>query len=445
MSDSIAELGTAPEQSPPAPFTGAAPAATPPTAIPPLDVQPILVRRPESIWARAEQARDTLYTALEQACETAGVKALVIKSGPFEQPAWVKLECWIPHGRREITKRGWVQVMIEAKEFHRYELEYRVEMHNQGWLKAYHRLRDFGPTHASHLAKFLLGQGRKPKFAALQIREEPLQIWKRKNKVKVLGIDWLGMIPVAVAMFGFSAIASVPWLGLLFLLLGLLFLLGSAVASSQLRRRRFVVKSSGKPEAEPRTLHLVDYWQTLIAELGNDAEELRKEFFILLDSPPMEGFKWWVEKIWDWGLDGKIEREQIVLTLRRGMVFCQIYQYDRELYLGWDAHLNSGQWVEETVATGIDKETGMLTKVNTVHPGWQRLSEYDITDLNCLIEWTHSKLTQLVKRLMEERKIDQEIDFKILRGARQNLTNLERPNQPVETVRQSGHRLLRTG
>ncbi len=81
-----------------------------------------------------------------------------------------------------------------------------------------------------------------------------------------------------------------------------------------------------------------------------------------------------------------------------------------------------GQWVEKTLAQGLDRESSQLVKVNTVEPGTQQVTEYDITDLSCVMEWTHAKLTKFVKDLMEERKIDQEIDFKILRGERQKLS-----------------------
>src|SRR5262249_47396570 len=88
----------------------------------------------------------------------------------------------------------------------------------------------------------------------------------------------------------------------------------------------------------------------------------------------------------------------------------------------WDAHLNSGQWVEKTVATGVDKATGKLTQVNTVESGSQQLNEYDLIDLNLISEWTHARIVQLVQKLMEERKIEQEVDFKIIRGDRAGAT-----------------------
>jgi hypothetical protein len=157
--------------------------------------------------------------------------------------------------------------------------------------------------------------------------------------------------------------------------------------------------------------------------LGPDAATLRERFLNVLQTPITEHFRFCSERIWYWGLEGKEEREQIVLTLGRGILFCQIHQYDKELYVGWDAHLNRGHWVEQTVAHGLDREANCLTHINTVVPGRQSVTEYDLYDLNCLIEWTHAKLTKIVKELMEERKIDQEVDFKILRGQRQKLTD----------------------
>lgn len=142
-----------------------------------------------------------------------------------------------------------------------------------------------------------------------------------------------------------------------------------------------------------------------------------------------------IERIWYWGLDGTEEREQIVLTLNRGIFFCHIHKYGRELYIGWDAHLNNGQWVEKKVTDGIHVTTGDLVRTNTVVPGTQPITEYDINDLNCLIEWTHGQLVQLLKEFMAEKKIDQEVDFKILRGDRQTLTGRREESRRREEPR----------
>jgi hypothetical protein len=45
-------------------------------------------------------------------------------------------------------------------------------------------------------------------------------------------------------------------------------------------------------------------------------------------------------------------------------------------------------------------------------------NEYDLIDLNSLIEAVHRCVTVVLKAVMEEHKIDQEIDFTIIRGDR---------------------------
>jgi hypothetical protein len=406
------------------------------------DARPILERKRDSIWARVEQSRDAICDALREACENEGFDALVVKSPQFVQPAWVKLECWIPKNPglgRAVTERGSVLVTIAAKEFHRYELEYTVELHDRGWSKTYRRLSRFDLAYAVEIVRFLLIRDPKPELAHLQLRDKPSEIWKAANKVNVLRTDWLQMTPITLIVLGFLFFA-------IFLPLGLLFLAGAGLAFYVLHQRRAVVLSPGKPVVEPRTLSVIDSWQAVISGLGADGELLRQRLFAVLRNPSIVGLQSRVEKIWYWGLDGTVEREQIVLTFRRAILFCHIYEYDQELYVGWDAHLNHGQWVEKTVGTGIHKESHEFTRVNTVETGWQQLTEYDVTDANCLIEWAHAKLVQLVKRLMEERKIDQEIDFAIIRGGRQDLTKPEQTGEGIQQVaRRVTRKLVRTG
>jgi hypothetical protein len=406
------------------------------------DVQPILERKSDSIWSRVEKSRDAIYDALRRVCEKEGFDALVIKSPSFVQPAWVKLECWIPRNPevgRAVTERGSVLVTIEAKEFHRYELEYTVELHDREWSKTYRRLRGLDVARVTEIARFLLVRGREPELASLQLRVKPFEIWKPENKVNVLRTDWLKLAPRTLILLSILFFVT-------FLPLGLFFLASASFTFYLLRQRRAVVLSPGKPVVEPRTLSVIDSWQAVISGLGVDAELLRQRLFTVLRNPPMVELRSRVEKIWYWGLDGTVEREQIVLTFRRAILFCHIYKYDQELYVGWDAHLNRGQWVEKTVDTGIHKASGELTRVNTVQTGWQRLTEYDITDANCLIEWAHAKLVQLVKRLMEEREIDQEIDFTIIRGGRQDLTQPEQAGEGIQQVaRRVTRKLVRTG
>lgn len=381
-----------------------------------LDAQPILERRADNVWMRAQQARDELYAILQKVCLREGVNALTLKSGPFVYPMWVKFECWVPKQGRLVTERASVEIRVEPKPFHQYEWEYNLNINDRGKKKSWAGLWRFNINDATQLIQYLLRRATEPNFRALQLRQTPIEFWKPPNKIKTLQFDWIKLLPVGLGLFGFMLLY---WE---FPILFILFLVAAAVAAVFLNQRQALVRSAGKPEGEPRTLLFVDSWQVVISGLGADAGSLRERFLNVLQTPLTEHFRYRSERIWYWGLDGKEEREQLVLSLGRGILFCRIHQYDQELYVGWDAHLNRGQWLEHTLARGIDKETGGLALINTVVPATQAVNEYDLSDLNCLLEWTHAKLTKLVKELMEERKIDQEVDFKILRGQRQKLT-----------------------
>ncbi len=381
---------------------------------PRVDAQPILVRSQQGIWSKAERIRDQLHDGLIAICKREGVTALVLKSAPFTHPAWVKFECWIRHQDPLLTERSEVIINIEPKAFHAHEFEYSLKVDDRGEIKKHAGLIRLDDEMLRALVLYLLRRGPKPSFSAHQVRRYPWQFWRSRNKVVALKIDWLGVLPVILAVIGFVTLQ--------FGFGGLLILVGAAVTYYIARRRPRTVRSSGKPESEPRVLTWVDSWQAVVSGLGGDAAVLRERFLKALESPPIKGLKHREETIWYWGIDGKVERQQIVLSFQRGLLYCQIYRYDDELYVGWDGHLNMGQWVEKTLAQGLDRESSQLVKVNTVEPGTQQVTEYDITDLSCVMEWTHAKLTKFVKDLMEERKIDQEIDFKILRGERQKLS-----------------------
>lgn len=208
-------------------------------------------------------------------------------------------------------------------------------------------------------------------------------------------------------------------------LIGVLLALAGVVGLVVSARAPRLVRSAGKPLAEPRFPFYLDAWQTVIFGAGADAEHIRGRLTALFAAARQQQFACGVERIWRWGLDGKIEREQIVLRYGRGIVFAQIYSYGSDLYVGWDAQLNVGTWKEKPIASGIDRETGERVRVMTVEQAVQPTTEYDLVDLNCLLEWTHAQVTQVLKQYLRERQIDQEIDFAIIRGDRQRASRVD--------------------
>jgi hypothetical protein len=198
------------------------------------------------------------------------------------------------------------------------------------------------------------------------------------------------------------------------------FIIG-LIIKIKIGRQPAAVRSSGKSEREPRTLVLYDSWQAVLFGAAGSVPIVRARFDAILRDAPIRGFKSTVENIQYRALDSVEEREQIVLTAGRGIIYCQLYEFGADLYVGWQSFLNRGRWIESPVSSGVDRATGKRVEVKTVVPGTQALSEYDVMDLNCLTEWTHAQLVSLTRQLMKELQIDQEIDFKIIRGERSAL------------------------
>jgi hypothetical protein len=386
-----------------------------------IDARPILDRNTSTVWGRAEKHRDELYNAFAEAVTQEGFEALLLKSDPFVYPPWVRVTCWVPQGSRGYTERVGSIITIETKPYYRSEFEYTVMYTEKDHDKTISRVLPFAPATAREIVRFLLHRGSKPKFT--RFRTAGWQLWRPKNKVDTLSKDWLVVMASVLTLVGVLGMSAVSSLGWLVLLAGLATLVTGIFLVWRAGKRGVLVRTEGKPQAEPRRLSRVDSWQTVLFGAGEQVSRCREEFFAQLKSRPTEGFRYAVEKVWYWGLDGKEEREQIVLCTGRAIVFCQIYQYGSDLYVGWDGHVNYGQWVEQTIARGYDPQMSKPVTISTVVPGSQSISEYDLIDLSCLMEWTHAQLVKLCKQLIRELKIDQEIDFKVLRGGRQGLTN----------------------
>lgn len=388
-----------------------------------IDARPLIPRDSDNIWHKAAVARDRVYSDFLQISRDQQIDALVLKTNPAVYPPEVRFEAWLPTREDSITERCEVTVSIEPKPFYQYELEFSLSISDRGRSKHIRRLHNFSKEAVESLVLHLLRKGPEPRYLNIRIRRFPGQFWLPKNEIVCINFAWINYFP-AISIFVtagilwgsavfYKPVAPEVWL----VTIGLFFLTGGCWIWFLKGFRLF--KSSGKPLTEPRTLIRVDTWQTIIFGAGADSKLFHDRLSKALETPPTEHFRYSVEQHWDWGLDGKEERDQIVLSFKRGILFCQIHQYGDGLYIGWEAHFNIGQWVEEKVAHGLDADTGKLTTICTVVPGLQMVTRYDLADLNCLIEWTHGHITQLIKRFVAEKQIEQEFDFKILRGNRE--------------------------
>lgn len=389
-----------------------------------ISAMPILTRDPKSVWAKSAQVRNWIYDKVEESCNNLGIEALVNKSNDFVYPAWVSLEAWLPAGAPGATHRLFCTFSIDPKPHSQFEFELTVRCDRDGKRKIYGPYQPVAGNHVDEWVRYILDKAGKPSINRLRIRKHPWQLWYPKNKAPRIGYDFIamgGVVGLVIAWMGLSVASAGPLIAAIVVLAGL----GVAGACFYMRwGRRKAVINAGQPIAQPRTLRIVDSWQTMINDLGRNWESVRTKLFRRLADGQAFSIEPRLENISYLTPDGKQERQQLVLTQGRGLVFCHVYPYGDDVYIGWEAYINYGQWVERQLVSGFDQNLGMPTVINTVTPGIARVTEYDLIDLNSLTEWAHSRIVQVIKQLLAEHKLDQEIDFKILqRGERTSLVN----------------------
>jgi len=401
----------------PPPFQTANQTRAPRTSPSGTDAKPLVPRTDDGIINRAEEARDRIFVWLEAYCRRKGIEPSILKSPPYNPSIWVECRAWSPTDpSRMCTDRSLFLVNIRTAPFHQYEILYDVTVSVGEFSKRHTSVCELNQSDVDRMMDVLLtGNLSQIKRARLRrLRTFPWQFWRPKNKVTALDSTFMDL-PTALSYLALGCLVLAGAIPFTILLAIVLFaiVVGINVARS---RRRWSFRNQGKPLQEPRNLHRLDSWQTLIFEIGKEVGPVRQEVLAELRKGANSGFVVETETIWYWGVDGKEEREQLVARFRRGIAFIQIYAYGQDLFVGWDANINAGTWVEREVARGL--KSGQMFSLRTVEAGRQDYSEYDLFDTNCLVEWVHGSVVKVVKRKMAHHSIDQEIDFKIIRGDR---------------------------
>jgi len=402
------------------------------------DFKPLVERNDSNALSRAEQIRDRIYDLFVEAASGKHVDAAILKSTPFTAPPWVLVECWVRHRfDPALTLRSSAKLTIRPQEFYRFPFEIDLTIKDDKRTRNIARIRAFEASDAKKLLRHLLFENRSRNLGLKRCRNWPHQLWLPRNKPERLGVNPRTLAAAALFMVGLALtiavapnlrfrLATVPFgVGLLFIFAALF------VAYIDSNRPRYVL-SAGKPSQEPRELIRLDSWQALIMDLGGERDAVLEAIEKELHHVGEQDFLISSETISYWGVNGKEEREQLVVRFRRAIGFIHIYQYGKDLYVGWDAHVNRGSWFEKVAGSGYyDTESEQNCAVSTVVNGWHVTNEYDLSDTNCLLERIHAAITRVVQLKMAEHRIDQEVDFKIFRESRQSILKHDNRNDDV--------------
>jgi hypothetical protein len=406
------------------------------------DAQPILHPYAGSVWRRSNDVRDAIYDQMQEIALSCGLKVLVNRSPDFVYPNWVSMVAWLPTEAAEITRRVSLVLELHIVPYHRFEITYLMRVMKNEKPKVMKFMTSVDEAFLRRWMLYLLKDGRRPAWRHRKIRAWPLAVWMPANTLQpvrkiVFRAELFGAMaflfgllllvetipfdnPISDQIISLIPVAG-PISGILTSVCGLGLVVAGVVLLLIGMRRTIYHMSSARPDGQPRQLRTADTWSTLLPRIGQADDEARQRFLGALQMTAGDRRQIGEELIAYITPDGKRERRQIVLSEGRAIMFCHIYAYADDLLIGWDAHLNVGQWTEKKLAEGIHRASGKTVVLNTVVPASARLNEYDLIDLNGLIDWAHTNLVRIVKALMSEHRLDEEIDFKIIRGERQTL------------------------
>lgn len=364
-------------------------------------------RNTTNTYSKAEKLRDDVYERLVRSAKAHGLDAIEQRSNAFSPTVWLRLDYRIPQGRPELSLRANLQVTVERFDYHRFEHLFTVEIQAGVEVKRFAGVIEIDDAFADRIHRFVAKSGTKlPR--PRRVRETPFQLWRPANKVSRLRPDWFAIGGTALAV----CLGFVPFIGVVFtvgILIGLYLRKG---------QRRTYVLTTGKPHTDPRSLRWMDSWQATVAGLGAAAVQVSDGIMsrITASAPADLGVS--VEHIGYWGVDSRIERDQVAIRYRRALAFVQIVPHGTTLYVSWECHLNRASWAEQTLARGVDRESGLDVHANRVVLGTLALNEYDLADSNFLSEWVHEACKQVLRLKMAEHQIDEEIDFTVQRESR---------------------------
>jgi hypothetical protein len=400
-----------------------------------IDARPIRPTSTDTAWDRAIARRDELAASVRHTLEQEKVEALVLISADGNYPPWVKLEAWLPPRQTErpgsARERAELVLVVDAKPFRKRDLTVSAHaVRGNRRIDAANRPQ-FTAGNAADWTRYTLGRAGKPSnyhpfldfLQALIASFLPIVPRPHRNPVakpfkNFLGLGGIGVLMlVSIAAIVAGVVGSRgPTFGPIRLLapLGVVGLIAAAILE---RRRRHSIYLTPQPSVPPSNLGHVDSWHAALAELGRDYEGIKQRLSQRLMEERSAGLDIRAEHYGYRTPNGYEERERLVVSKGQGVVHVHIYPFGEDLFVGWNAYLNWAKW-DETSAVSSRAKAGETIEFRGLQAGFYVPNQFDLIDLNSLSELVHRRIERELKAILKERAIDQEIDFRIIRGDR---------------------------
>ena len=406
----------------------------------------------DTAWDRAFEMRDAYYSAISEALAAQDIKALVTKSENGRYPPHIAVEGWRPAagdgaGRQADPRvRGSLAVVFEALPYHEHPVATTIVATRAQKSITVSRRPDLTKRDIVEWALYVLGEGGKPSsyrpvadvFAnmgrALLPFVRPLhdnRIERDFRNLLPFSIPVLvGMAGLALGVIGFVNLQDAYWdeevtQALLTMAGGGALLL---VALVLWWRQRVAISVIVRPVISPRSLLMLDSWHAVVPDLGKAIYQLQRQIAMNLSNRETAGIAVEVERYGFRTPNGFDERDRIVVSKGQGVAHIHVYRFGEDLFVGWDSYLNWARW-QETTAISVRRKGLGRTEYRGLQSGLYVPNQFDLIDLNSLAELVHRIVTDAVKASMEEHKIDQEVDFTIIRGDRDSVLDRDKFNK----------------
>ena len=399
-----------------------------------VDARPIRTSSTNTAWDRAESLRDRLAEQMRATLDDIKFEALVFVSSNGNYPPWVKLEAWLPKPRTEGAagqERVELVFVVDVKPYHEFDLVVSAYATRGARKLSVTNRPDFAVEDVRDWTLYTLRRGGKPAHYtpfrdALHALVKTFLPFLRgphanpvarkyRNRFFISGMGLLGLLSVIFLVAPIvAARTDEPWLPLLSWVgaagLILIFILA--------RRREHAAFVTDQPVVAPRNPGLVDSWHAVVAELGRDYAHARNRLErTLKEEEGVAGLTCQTELYGFRTPNGYEERERFVVSKGQSFVHVHIYPFTDDLFVGWDAYLNWAKW-DETAPVSRKTERRLTTEFRELRQGFYVPNQFDLIDLNSLSELVHRRLEREIKAMLKEKAIDQEIDFRIIRGDR---------------------------
>jgi len=401
-----------------------------------IDARPIREASTDTNWDHAIALRDQLTWHVRKTLEHEHIQALVFESAKGNYPPWVKLEAWLPdsdggRGRERVE----LLVVVDVRPYHRHTLVTNVQVTRGARSIRIEERTEFPSAEIASWTRYAVGLGGKPaSYHPLLDALMALIPGRRRNPIErayrtgfwssitgPLGVGSLLLVVIPLVVFDEAQGSALS----LFLLGGI----GVVATAALVARRKHAVFVPSQSVISPRDLGLVDSWHAAIAELGREYEEVKARLVACVTAEHVPGLSFGMETYGYRTPNGFEQRERLVVTKGQSIVQVHIYRFSDDLFVGWHAYLNWSQWAE-TVAVSSKTSLAQQVEFRELRQGYYVPNQFDLIDLNSLSELVHRRLERELKFIMKEKEIDQEVDFKVIRGDRDTALDKARHADP---------------